>query len=272
MKKTINIFIFSIFCLLASQLKAQDGYTYTLMHNGGYNFTVQAVPNASANNFATSVQSYGFTILVPDGVTITTVSSLGNAANGTFFDGNNVSQPANDGYLVTETLGSPMSLPAPSAGTNSDIYTFTVDGSPTSGTIYILENNSPLANAVTTLKSFMQADMDDDGMAMFSNRVDPNAAAVTAPSTFNLATLSIEEENILAEVSLYPNPAKDIVKLQVPAGITDIKIEVFDNAGKKIDMQLSSENTIDVSNIASGLYLVSIISNDIKTTKKLIVN
>ena len=81
---------------------------------------------------------------------------------------------------------------------------------------------------------------------------------------------SIEDTETL-EFSLYPNPAKDIVKIQVPAEMTAIKIEVFDNAGKQIAMQLSPENTIDVSNIASGLYLITITSNDIKTTKKLIV-
>ncbi len=273
MKKTINILIFSIFCLLAHQLKAQDGYTYTLMHNGGYSFTIQAVPNASANNFATSVQSYGFTIILPDGVTIDTGSatSLGSAASATFFDGTNVAQPTIDGYLVTETLGSPAALSAPSAATNSNMYTFTVNGSPTSGTMEILPNNSALATTVTPLKSFMQADMIDNGMAEFVNVVDPNAAAVSGMSTFNFNTLSVEEENVLSGLSLYPNPASDIVKLQVPTGITDIKIEVFDNAGKKINMQLSSDNTIDVSNVASGLYLVSIIAKDIKTTKKLIV-
>ena len=151
------------------------------------------------------------------------------------------------------------------------MFTFTVNGSPTNGIMYILENNSALATTVTPLKSFMQADMIDNGMAEFVNVVDPNAAAVSGMSTFNFNTLSVEEENELIGVSLYPNPANDIVKLQVPTGIEDIKIEVFDNAGKKINMELSSDNTIDVSSIASGLYLVSIIADDLKTTKKLIV-
>ncbi|WP_238528718.1 T9SS type A sorting domain-containing protein [Kordia algicida OT-1] len=271
MKNSIKILITSLICFLSFQLNAQDGYTYTLMHNGGYSFTIQAVPNPSANNFATAVQSYGFTVIVPDGVTITTNSSLGNGSSATFFDGNNVGMSSIDGYLITETLGSPVNLPAPSAGTNSNMYTFTVDGSPTSGSIYILENNSALANTITPLKSFMQADMVDDGMAQYTNVVDPNAAAVTAPSSFNLATLAVEEDNILSGLSLYPNPASDIVKIQLPQAVNEIKIEVYDNAGKQIAMQLSPDNTIDVSNIASGLYLITISSDDIKTTKKLIV-
>jgi len=273
MKNTIQIVICSFFCLLTSQLKAQDGYTYTLQHNGGYSFTVQAVPNTSSNNFATSVQSYGFTIVLPDGITIDLAgaTSLGGAENPTFFNGSDVSMPAIDGYLISETLGSPVSLTAPSAATNSDMYTFTVNGTPTTGTMYILENNSALANAFTPLKSYMQADMIDDGSALFTNVVDSNASAVSGMSTFDFTTLSVEKADELTGLSLYPNPASDIVNIIVPNEIQDISIEVFDNAGKQIAMELSVDNTIDVSNLASGIYLVNIISNDNKTTKKLIV-
>ncbi|PTX60847.1 putative secreted protein (Por secretion system target) [Kordia periserrulae] len=273
MKNIIRIALVSFVCLLAMSLKAQDGYTYTFQHNGAYNFTVQAVPNASANTFAPLVQSYGFTIIVPDGVTIDigSATSLGGGASATFFDGTNVGMPSIDGYLITETLGSPATYSAPSTATNTNTYTFTVNGSPTSGTMYILENNSALATSIAPLKSFKQADMIDDGSTTFVNVVDPNASAVSGMSTFDFNTLSVEEQNELSSLSLYPNPASDIVKIQVPNGIQDIQIEVFDNTGKQIPMQLSQDDTIDVSNIASGLYLIHIMSNDIKTTKKLIV-
>lgn len=273
MKKAINILILSFIYFLATSLKAQDGYTYTFQHNGAYNFTVQAVPNTSSNTFAPLVQSYGFTIIVPDGVTIDTGSatSLGGGASATFFDGTNVGMPSIDGYLITETLGSPATYPAPSTATNTNVYTFTVNGSPTSGTIYILENNSALANSVTPLKSFKQADMIDDGTTVFVNVVDPNSAAVSGMSTFNFNTLSVEETNELDTLSLYPNPASDIVKIITPEGVNNIEIEIYDNSGKLIHLQLSEENTIDVSNIASGLYLVTITSDDLKITKKLIV-
>lgn len=274
MKKiTLHILLLFTCYLFSGQLNAQDGYTYTLAHNGGYSFTVQAVPNASTNNFATSVQSYGFTITLPDGVTIDTGSatSLGGAGSATFFDGTNVAQPTIDGYLVTETLGSPVSLPAPSAATNSNMYTFTVNGSPTSGEIKILENNSTLATTVTPLKSFMQADVIDNGMAEFVNVVDPNAAAVSGMSTFNFLTLSVEEENELLNFSIYPNPATNIVQVQMLNSIKINQFELLDISGKRVLTQLSAENTFDVSKLHSGIYIVYIQSEDIKITKKLII-
>ncbi|MCH2196506.1 T9SS type A sorting domain-containing protein [Kordia sp.] len=257
--KILSLFLL-VFNYYANEIFAQDGYTYTLAHNSGYSFTVQAVPNASANNFTTSVQSYGFTIILPDGVTINTGSttSLGNAASATFFDGTNVAQPTLDGYLVTETLGSPVALPAPSAAINSNIFTFTVNGNPTSGELKILENNSALATTVTPLKSFMQADMIDNGMAQFVNVVDPNAAAVSGMSTFNFATLSRPEVEKTI-FSIYPNPVTTVLNISMEA-TSFLKAEIYDLQGKKLFE--SKKTNIDVSHISNGIYILKIIDTE----------
>lgn len=270
-----NITLFLLLLILTAKSYAQDGYSYTLAYNGSYSFTIQAAPNPSSNNFATSVQSYGFTIIVPDGVTIDTgnTTSLGGAANATFFDGSAIGQASIDGYLVTETLGSPISLPAPSAATNTDLYTFTVNGNPTSGTLYILENNSALATTVTPLKSFMQADMIDNGMAQFVNVVDPNGAAVSGISSYEFNTLAIEDvENEAFDLSLFPNPAKDVVKILTPENVSDINVSVFDNTGKYIGVNLNLNNSINISHLSTGVYFVKItLNNDTIINKKLIV-
>ena len=269
-KITLPTLFILMLCFFSGQLHAQDGYTYTLVDNGGLSFSVAAVPNMSANNFATSVQSYGFTIIVPDGVTIDTGSatSLGGAASPTFFDGTNVAQPTIDGYLVTETLGSPATLVAPSAGTNSIVYTFTVNGTPASGEMKILENNSTLANTITPLKSFMQADMIDNGMAQFVNVVDPNAAAVTAPSSIMFNTLSTPNAELVG-VSIFPNPATDVVTIK---GLeNNLKsIEVLNIAGQKVLTAVNNLETINVSKLEAGVYFVNLYTETANTTIKLI--
>jgi len=267
-KITLPTLFFFIISMISFQVKAQDGYTYTLIDNGSYNFTIAAVPNASASNFATSVQSYGFTILVPDGVTASITSSLGNGASATFFDGNNVAQPTLDGYLITETLGSPMALPAPSTGMNSSIVTIQINGSPNSGgMLSILANDSALANAVTPLKSFMQADMIDDAMASFTNVVDPNASGLSGVTSFTFPTLSTPDVNV-EQFSIYPNPAKDIVHIKGTDTLT--ALEIYNSTGQLVITKRNNLNTFNVSQLKSGVYFVKAYTDNAQKTFKII--
>ncbi|MEM6697680.1 MAG: T9SS type A sorting domain-containing protein [Bacteroidota bacterium] len=265
-KLTVTIVLTTILILFAYKANAQDGYTYTLIDNGSYSFTIGVVPNTSTNNFATSVQGYGFTIIVPDGVTASISSSLGGGASATFFDGNDVSDTTIDGYLITETLGSPISLTAPSAGTTSNIVTIQISGAPTSGTMYILENNSTLATAVEPLKSFMQADMVDDGMATFTNVVDANAAAVSGTSSFDFSTLSTVE-NTLQDVTVFPNPVKDIVNIS--SGNTSIqKAVIHNNRGQVVYTQENNVEQLNISRLQTGIYFLKLYAdNGLKTIK-----
>lgn len=270
MKKITKLFIV-LACLINGSVIAQDGYTYTFVDNGSYSFTISAVPNTSTNDFATSVQSYGFAVIVPDGVTLSVTSSLGGAAGATFFDGNNVGQPSIDGYLITETLGSPISLPAPSAATNSPMVTVQVNGSPTNGIIYILENNSTLANAVPSLKSFMQADMEDDGMAMFSNRVDENASAVTAPSSFDFSSLSVDDIVLENLISIYPIPADK--EITVDSNVEIESFSVYDFSGKQVlkNSTFTKGKNIDISRLSNGVYLLKLTLESTDTITRQII-
>lgn len=269
MKKHISHILVILFFNLCSIVNAQDGYTYSLVDNGSFNYTITAIPNASANNFATSVQSYGFTILLPDGVTASIVSSLGNNANATFFDGSAVGQPTIDGYLITETLGSTVSLSAPSSGTPTSIVSIQLDQSPTSGSISILENNSVLATTVTALKSFMAADMIDDSIAVFPNVVDPNAEGTSGISLYMFSTLSTPEKTAI-DFSIYPNPTTD--KLYINKTQDLVKVEVINMNGQLV---LSKEHNLDSINVVSlqnGGYFLKVYSNGGSMTKKFIKN
>ncbi|MEM6685918.1 MAG: T9SS type A sorting domain-containing protein [Bacteroidota bacterium] len=261
--------IIAISMMCMHQATAQDGYTYTLIDNGSYNYTIGAVPNTSSNNFATSVQSYGFTIILPDGVTASITSSLGNAADATFFDGNAIGQATVDGYLITETLGSPIALTAPSSGAISNIVTIQINGAPTSGSLYILENNSTLANSFTSLKSFMQADMIDNAMAEFVNVVAANAAAVSGMSSFDFSTLSIPETNELEALSVYPNPVKDFIYI-TNTNANLVKATLYTTNGQLVLTTENNLETIPVRRLQSGIYLLKLYSATAEKTIKIV--
>ncbi|MCI2228835.1 Ig-like domain-containing protein, partial [Polaribacter sp. MSW13] len=246
--KKITFLLVTIFSFLTGVLQAQDGYTYTLVNNGTNSFTIAAVPNASANNFATVIQSYGITVIVPDGVTLSITSSLGSGASATFFNGTDVAQPTIDGYLITETLGTPAIISAPSAATNTTMITVQVNGSPADGTIYLLANNSALATSVTPLKSFMMADMEDDAAPGYLNKVDPNATALTSPFSFDFA-------------SVVPNGAPGITGTLAGQTVNDnatvspfSTITTSDADGDNLSATITLDN--NAKGVLTGTYLI----------------
>lgn len=262
MKKITSILLLTLAVTCFSiKVVAQEGYTYTLLDNGSYNYTIAAVPNASTSNFNTSVQSYGFTILVPDGVTITIESSFGSSAGATNFSGSDVGMPTIDGYLITEVLGSPLSLPAPSSGTVSPMVTIQVIGSPTTGEISLLANNSSLATTITALKSFMSADMIDDGTFLFPPVVDAFASALSGTTSYSFDTLDLKD-NALNNLHIYPNPVKHSVNI---VGLDEqLKtIEVYNINGQLVLQQGSNLGEINLSAFEAGVYFLKL-STDVK--------
>lgn len=288
-KFILNLAFIAIICCFSIQSQAQnghtnasansenppplpgitDGYTYTLIDNGSFSYTIAAVPNTTGSNFATSVQSYGFTIILPDGITASITSSSGNGAGATFFDGSAVGQSSIDGYLITETLGSPVSLPEPANGTASPMVTIQLNGAPTSGTISILENDSALATTVVPLKSFMSADMVDDGIAIFTPVVDASASGVSGDSSITFTTLSTPEE-IVSNFSIYPNPATDNLYINQINNL--IKVEVINMNGQLVFTKENNLEKINVSRLQSGMYFLKVYTENGSSSKKFIKN
>ena len=87
------------------------------------------------------------------------------------------------------------------------------------------------------------------------------------------ATSSNEQVVSSTEFTMYPNPTKSVVSLQVDKLIGSGSIVVNDLYGKQVKTQPLSmgKNTVDIANLAKGFYLVSVITEQEKSTKKLIV-
>jgi|GEM_PF-2154383 len=65
------------------------------------------------------------------------------------------------------------------------------------------------------------------------------------------------------EIKLFPNPGSDIINIKLPANDTyeDTKILIYDKLGKPVLVDtLSSSQVLEVSHLASGIYLVKIIT------------
>ncbi|WBV60579.1 PQQ-dependent sugar dehydrogenase [Chryseobacterium camelliae] len=107
-----------------------------------------------------------------------------------------------------------------------------------------------------------------------NNQNDLFVAAVNSGKIFKVTygTLATQENNVSAQIKIYPNPASKRVFIDGVKG-KDISIEIFSAEGKKVIEQAQIENnSIDISEIPSGVYFININSGNLKSySQKLII-
>ena len=86
--------------------------------------------------------------------------------------------------------------------------------------------------------------------------------------------LSIDEFTI-NDITLYPNPATNTIHFTYPENQQEIAISIIDIQGKVVKEQhfnnTIQEQTINISDMASGVYFVSIDDTQRTVVKKIVV-
>jgi hypothetical protein len=86
------------------------------------------------------------------------------------------------------------------------------------------------------------------------------------------STLSVAKHSIDLNLKLYPNPASELVYIKTPQGKPISKVSIFDVSGKRMMTTTILDNkALNVSQLKSGLYFVSISIDNTTITKKLII-
>ncbi|WP_299115400.1 T9SS type A sorting domain-containing protein [uncultured Winogradskyella sp.] len=80
--------------------------------------------------------------------------------------------------------------------------------------------------------------------------------------------LSIDDVSVI-DFSLYPNPAKDVLNIQTN-NVTINSVSIYDMLGKEVLSVKEVNNSIDISNLKSGIYLIKIATNEASVTKKIV--
>jgi len=86
-------------------------------------------------------------------------------------------------------------------------------------------------------------------------------------------TVNNQKQEIRNEFSIFPNPAKSYVTLNLETLVGEGQIIVSDLYGrvlKKLPLSMGNNN-IDIANLSKGVYFISTITSEAKTTKKLVV-
>ena len=88
---------------------------------------------------------------------------------------------------------------------------------------------------------------------------NPSIDAVLVVNESN-ATLSTQD-NFVNDLILYPNPTKSVLNLNTLDNLQDAIYTVFDISGKRVLNARLDSNTIDVSNLSAGHYILRIMSD-----------
>lgn len=269
MKKQLLNFL--VLLMLPISILAQDGYSFTLTQNGNYSFSVAAVSNYDSGTFTPLTESYGFTIVVPDGVTITVtdVQPSGTVETISPFSGTAVSSidstmADKDLFLITTTTNA-TNLPSHLLAAQLPLVTFTVDGTPVTGNLTLLDNGSTLANGMGgSLDSFIQVDVTDDSIVNFINGY-LGQTGITSYGFDTLGTIQFEELGL----ELYPNPTDG--KLFINGNTNKItRIEVYNLTGQRVLLVEDNFNEINLSALDSAVYMLKILGDNAMFSSKVI--
>lgn len=87
-----------------------------------------------------------------------------------------------------------------------------------------------------------------------------------------LLTLGVEEDFLMSNFALYPNPVSSKVNVSFPEGVHTAEFSIFSILGEEVlRTEISSNrNAVDISSLSKGMYLATIISNGNRVSYKLI--
>lgn len=82
-------------------------------------------------------------------------------------------------------------------------------------------------------------------------------------------TLSVDDFDTMS-VTVFPNPFSD--KITIRSKNLDYKVELVDALGKQLSVQKTIDGNINTTDLASGIYLLTVVSKNSQKTFKLIKN
>ena len=119
-----------------------------------------------------------------------------------------------------------------------------------------------------------------------ASNAEPNAYSMPASAVYGLPAMvagydytatgvcdtliGINEQPIEPSIEIYPNPTTGEVRFKLHSGVSATGVEVYDMLGNKV-MEMSFVNTMDVSRLPSGSYIIAVNTEEITYRQLLVV-
>lgn len=90
---------------------------------------------------------------------------------------------------------------------------------------------------------------------------------------FNGSTVSVTANPAQSSLQVYPNPAKDVIYVELQAPVREARFQMFSLQGQLlINHTVTQSDTIDIATLASGIYLIQVVlDQNVLYTRKLAV-
>lgn len=285
---TINLGSNSSYASLSSDLKVNGALTLTAgkLNVGTYNLIINAAGSVSGG----SANSY---VITSNGGRLT----MNLAANG-----------SHTYHVGTMVHYAPAMIAANTGSVTSDLSVMADDSVYAAGTTgYNLANYNSIVNNTWFVTSTVSTGLDLNMQLMWSAAMEMNgfdrtqayishytsgnwdvaatASATTSGSLYvinrnNITSLSpftvadansalaVNEVAAVSDVSVYPNPATDVVNFTSTKTVTNIAI--YDVTGRKVTSMIPNGNSFSVSDLTPGYYSVQLIGKDFATVQSFI--
>jgi hypothetical protein len=114
----------------------------------------------------------------------------------------------------------------------------------------------------------------------FTLTIESDIVFADSNNTVDTAKVSIQSfPNLILSVNsefsknnaFYPNPAKDVLHIEVNDDIQFESIEIFDTSGKKVKTFNTADRNLNISGLSSGTYSLKLLTQEGILTKKVII-
>ncbi|WP_203258292.1 T9SS type A sorting domain-containing protein [Hyunsoonleella ulvae] len=264
--------LYLLLSVLITSLSFSQTYDYSLSFRGtnastsNYQIALIATPDFTQSVDAPSAD-IGVALYIPSGYSLGNFESGNSGLQNT--EWTNTQENSYDGNTtdLVQLLRTDM-IPndfTHTSGQTIELVLFDIisdlgnGNNPNSGEITIAENTD--ANVIDNYyETYLNVNLQDgNGTQNYFGQNHPTA------KTISFSTLSIDDNGVLTDIYLHPNPTKNYINIASP-NFTIESIEVYTITGQLIERKTTSLETINLKDANNGVYFIKL-SDTLNNTK-----
>ena len=121
------------------------------------------------------------------------------------------------------------------------------------------------ANAISNINPLSNSQLLVDGATYYA--VATSGSCTSTPFAITVSVTLGVKENFINFIQVYPNPTNDFINIKIESELKSI--EIYNIQGQKI--LTSNQKQVNVSHLASGVYLVQVTNQALETATRRIV-